>query len=197
MALPPVYSPGPVFVKIEYSSAYAPHVAILPIRNPWVDTGVGLGSVNRWSDDTPVELSTMMTGYLDKVKVIYPASVTFNALTVYTQATPDVAAVPRAAISTAIAGTSTSTSWSKATQVTLTFRDTEFGLSKLTFLDVPTGNDFGVKTPFTIDPDVSDIVTYYTATTRAFASRKGHRPATLIRQTATLNEKLRRSYRDT
>lgn len=194
MTLPPIYGPGPVYVKIEYSSAFGPHTMIRAIKDAWV-TGADLGTVVPWSGGAAIAVKTMVTDLLDKIKVLYPSSVTFNGATLYTQPDPDVPATPQLTTTLAVAGTSVGTSWGKAVELSLTFRDTAFNLARLVLLDCPTGNDFDQKIYGDLDSGVQDVVNEFMSTSKAWASARGNRPSTFIKQTATLNEKLRRAYR--
>jgi len=188
--------PGPYFVKLEYVAGGLPHVAIIP-TGTWNDLGGtgGHGQFEAW-DSSNVDAVTMVTGLVDKLLPFYDPGVTFESWTVYNQNEPTDQPVPLdGALFTSKVGTNDSDSWGACVQYTLTWRDTGFHLFKQTLLEAASGNDF---TPVTVlGAPITDLNTVVTDMGNAWSSRWGLRPATFIRGTKTLNEKLRRARRFT
>lgn len=195
MPLPPRQLPGPVFAKVEYSSIYAPHVAIIPLRDEWVDTGTSLGSITPWDGGSDITVISMFEDYMNAWAELLNDTSSFNGITIYTQPDPDVPAQPQASVAVSVPGLLTDAPGDLATQVTLSFRDTEFFLARLTMLDIPVGSDFTKKTPFTVVADIQAVINVFISEDNAFASRHGFRPSQFIAQTTTVNDSLRRAYR--
>lgn len=197
MPLPPSQLPGPVFLKIEYTSPYAPHVMIRPLRDAWVDSGDILGLITPWSNASNIDVNDMVTAFLTDMADLFNDTMTFDAVTLYTQPDPDLPATPQASVATVIPGTRSAVPNDKATEVSLAFRDTEFHNAKIVMLDQPVGNDFSRHTPFNVNAIYAPTIAHFVSDDEAWASRRGFRPGQFTQQTATLNEKLRRAYRMT
>lgn len=184
----------PAFLKISYHSAYAPHVQILPCNAPLSTSG----ATNTWTlrdhDSNPVLMLDALDDLLTEFAKMFPPEVHFDEWVLYTVPTLDgdpnfVGSGPLDIDGTASAG-----GWDKATQTTLTFRDTNGDLVRLVGMDTDVGGGFDrVTDPATIG--LSTLVTEFTAETNPWRSRKDSRPSSFIARTATLNEKSRKNYR--
>jgi len=184
----------PAFIKVEYHSEYAPHVQILPV-NQIVSTS---GAVNTWTlQDAmgdPANLVTHLTTLLTEFAKRFPSTVHFDAWTLFSvpTLTSDPQYVGGATLD--IDGSATAGGWDKATQETLSFRDSEGDIFKLVGMDVDAGGGFDRVTDAT-SIGIGALVTELTADTSPWRSRKDSQITSFIARTATLNEKLRRSYR--
>lgn len=184
----------PAYVKIDYVSAYAPHSAEICINTV-------LNPTDPIEDITALAWDDSSANIVDMVEVLilewakhFPAEVNFDTGTLYTLASVDASPVPRGSWVIDLPGTATAGGWDKATEETLSFRDTEGQIFKLVGLDVDAGGGFNrVTNPASIGS--AALVAAVTAEGNAWASRNTKRPSVFISRTATLNEKLRRSYR--
>jgi hypothetical protein len=189
---------SPAFVKINYTSVYAPHSMIVP-SVPLIGTIGG----DTWLFDLrgaeiDVEAGGAIEDFVNVLKTQFPTSTIFNDYTLYSQ--PGVGDTPVPVLSNAlgIAGTDAASGGThKATQRTLTWRATDFTLFKQVWLDVNTFGEFDKVTDISGSPGLVAIDDYVTAPETWIASRGGGRPNTFLALTETLNEKLRRSYRMT
>lgn len=186
----------PAFVRIDYTSAYGVHsmtVPSVPVQNaggaddPWYFTLRGA--------ELPVQVQIAVPDFVDVIKIYFPNTVVFQAYTLFTKADADAAPQPRESKTLNIAGTNGGATWSKAVQQTWTWRTDEFGLFKLVFLDVASNNNFNRVAAIVGGTADVDLHAYVTAPETWIAGRDGGRPNTFLQMAATLNEKLRRSYR--
>lgn len=184
----------PAFVTIEYQTAYGIHLMTIPARAWNPAGGVGdNGTFNDWNDD-PVDAEGMVTDLVTLFLPFFPATTNFNVATIYTLEAADSDPNPRVAFNLDLAGTSVSATWAKAVQTTYTFRTDLFGIYKLVFLDAPSGNDFDRVNAFGAAPAVNAIKDELALETNAWNGRDNGRIVTLLAQTKTLNEKLRKEY---
>ncbi len=186
----------PAFVKMNYFSGVAPHVAILPTTE-WFppDLTSVSGHYTPWTGISIIETDDMVKALVNKLKARYPTNCNFTDYTVYTMASPTDAPVPRYNAVLDIAGTNAGTEWAKAVQVTISFRTELFGLSKLVLLDANSSNNFDKITDLTGHADYQAIVDEWTDDGNAWAGRDGGRPNVFTQIALDLNDKLRRSYR--
>lgn len=186
---------SPAFVKINYASAFGAHVQTLPsvplIAGAYAPTGYAF--VLRGLE-VPVAVDDAVTDFVNLERAFFPSSVIFTDATVYSQPSPSDVPVPVASFPLGIAGTNAAVGWSKAVQLTLTFRASDFTLFKLVELDAESYNLFDKTTDKTERPELEAIVDYVTADASWLASRGGGKPSTFLQEAKTLNEKLRRSY---
>lgn len=187
---------APAFVRIEYHSSFGPHVMIIP-TNEAVSLTVPFASleIQAW-DSSNRNLDDMVNELVTAMLPRFPGSVEFDNYTFFSQPTPDDLPIPIGSTDLAGAGSATTPGWYKATQETIIFRDTASNIAKLVLLDFASGNNFEkYSNPVTIGVDV--IATAFMDESNGWRSRKNFRPATFLKRTATLNEKLRRAYRMT
>lgn len=185
---------SPAFVRINYVSAFGPHVMTIP--SVAVDqTGVDVDSGNWFFQlrgaEIPVGVDGAIKDYVNLLKVEFPSTTLFVDYVVYQQPTPEDVATPVWSAALNIAGTGTGGFWNKATQETWTFRAEDFTLFKIVLLDAIT-NTFNKETAITGARDA--IRDYVIAPESWLSSRGGGRPATFLQLATTLNEKLRRAY---
>lgn len=181
----------PAFVRIEYHSAYAPHIMTIPTL-AW-DTGPDFDGHFDTHDAGTIAAEEMIQALVDTLAEIYTSGVTFDRWTIYTLDTPTSDPVPQTGATLAVPGTNVSSAWSKAVEQTFVWRTTLAGIFKLVLLDVPTDDNF--DNVQTLSGDYTAIGAEIQSPDNAWAGRDGGRPQTFIQASATLNEKLRRSYR--
>lgn len=186
---------SPASVVIDYHSAFGSHKMTIPIKE-WFPTGIGgnLGSVENWNG-VPTDVEAMATGLMNALKVFMPATSSFDAVTAYTQATPTSPNIPRASIGTAISGTNVSTNFSAAFSSTFHFITTDFGKSKLVLLDVPFGSNWlAPLLPAGFSADVTALEAEFTDQNNGWSGRDDFRPATCVKVTYDVNDKLQKMY---
>lgn len=185
-------------IKIEYQSADAPHVMILPIN-----TLVGIGDdesdtlVNNW-DATTQDIGGMVSALRAVLVPFFPATVNLLRATLLVTDPEDEALVP--AFSWALSGgegTALTPGWSKAVEWTISFRSEDNNVSKLVLLDAASFDNFSKITDLTGETALAALIAEWTDTANAWAARDNTRPATWTQATRTLNEKLRKAYRMT
>lgn len=183
----------PAFVRLNYHSAAAPHSQTIPTL-PWLDVESDgeVGEFETWGAST-IDALDMITNLVDELVKFFDALVTYDNFVIFTQEDAEADPVPRASGSfTAKVGTETDAGWGGAVQTTISFRTTLFGLSKLTLLDSASRDDFN---PITVPvAPYTTLIPEFAATFNGWSGQDGGRPATFIRATKTLNEKLRRAY---
>lgn len=186
----------PAFVKVNYLSGVAPHVATFPTSEYFLPDLVNVsGHYTPWTGLTTRDADDMIKDLVNKLKARYPVNANFVDYTIYTMDNPTADPVPRYTAALGIAGTDATVNWQKAVQVTMSFRTTAFGASKLVLLDASSDNDFDKITDLTGLTAYQDIVDQWTDVNNAWSGRDGTRPATFTQIAKDLNDKLRRSYR--
>lgn len=188
----------PAFIRLDYHSAYAPHVMILPTKE-WLPTSIGgtLGSYEGWSG-IPVDAEDMVNDLVTAMKPFFLASTTFDLATVYTMAAAVAPAIPQATVGLAVAGTNVDVvSQAKAVQQTLSMRTTGGGHMKMVFLDAPAGSGFDKAFPAGFSAAELALVAQLRNDLNAWSGRDNSQPGPAISVTYTLNEKLRKEYRMT
>jgi len=187
---------GPYFVKISSHSDFGPHTEQIPTTDyTGPSIGFPFGIFTGW-DDTLADADAMIVALVDKMAKFYPPSYTFDNWQVFHQALPTDPAIPLAGNTfTSKVGTSILTGWDMATQATLTWRSTTFGKQKLVFLDFASGGSFAKVSTLPGSGNLFDLDAELTSVSNGWKAQDNGRPNTFISMTATLNEKLRRSYR--
>jgi len=187
---------APAFVKVEYASAYGPHVALLPTRAWTPGSGPNpSGFFSKWSDDTNIDADNMINDLLDGYVGFFRDTVAFQRYTIFTLATPLADPVPRYSAALTQEGTDATPTWDQAVQRTINARTESFGLAKLVMLDSESDALFGKVTTLPGSGTLFDLMAQWTSDEEGWSGRDGSRPNTFISMTVTLNEKLRRAYR--
>lgn len=188
---------SPAFVKINYQSEYAPHSMTIPT----VPLIAAVGDAPPYFDLRGAEIDynadTGIRDFVNLLKAIWSPLTTFVDYTLYTQAGVGDTPVPVWSAPLTIVGTSGMALVHKAVQGTMSFRATDFTLSKLVFLDYQPGLGYDKQSSVAGSDALNAIKNYAVAPETWLASRGGGRPNTFLSLTTTLNEKLRRSYRMT
>lgn len=190
------HSLSPAFVRLDYHSAYAPHVCILPTLE-WFPTSI-TGTMGSYAghNSTPIDAEDMINALVDALAAQHKSTTIFDLATVYTQANPTGQAIPRASAALTQVGSNAAAGPDKATQMTLNGRTTNFNPFKLVLLDVPMGtSNFNKITPGNFTAAISGIFTEYALSSNAWCGRDDGQPSFPISATLTLNERLRKEYR--
>lgn len=183
----------PAFVRVEYQSANAPHVMIIPTTQ-WNDPGDGTDGTFDDHLGGAIAADTMVQALVDELAKFFTSGASFTSYTIYTLATTLADPQPRFTEQLTQVGVSISTSWQKAVQLTVTARTTLFQLAKLVLLDAASENTWDRITALPGSGNVFDLWAEWSATTNGWSARGGGRPAAFLQVSKTLNEKLRRQY---
>lgn len=187
---------SPAFIKINYSSPFAPHtatIATVPYILP--DVGNPSGQWQLRGAALPVDADGAVNDLVDLMLPFYESSITFEDYIIYTQADEDAPPLPQYSAIINKVGTGGAGTWSKAVQYTWTWRTTAFGLFKLVMLDALSNNNFDKFTTLTPASAEKALSDYVTADVSWLSGRDNERPSVFLQGAKTLNEKLRRSYR--
>lgn len=179
----------PAAVRIAYHSAYGPHtmtIPTLPFDAEDAEFGTWAGGV--------VGAETMVNDLVDLMVPFFTADVNFDNFTVFTYDTPTSPGLPQFFAEIDTPGTSPSTAWTKAAQVTFSLRTVEFGRGKLVFLDAVTEDNWDKITGFSFSTPVQDMLAELSNVLRGWSGRDGALYAGCDQITYTLNESLRRAY---
>jgi hypothetical protein len=192
----PTHSLFPSFVRLNYTSLFGAHIATLPTRQ-WSPGGGtdDSGTFLAW-DDSDRDAQAMIVDFATLLADIHRTDTIFDNFTIFSFDSEDAPATPRFSNGLAIPGTVSPGGWTKAVQTTFTWYDTAFNTAKVVMLDSDSANNFGKHTAASLTAAELAIGTEYATLTNAWSSRANLRPATLLSVTQTLNEKLRRTYKD-
>jgi len=189
----------PAYIEYEYTTPFAPHSGILPLGfTPDFDPDPLLTSIETWDGGT-ISLHTMAANMINALSNYYDEGTSFTLYSVWTLETTTSDPVYRetSRFAPAIAGGGSDIGWSKATQLTHSFRTVDGGISKLVCLDAGSFENFDVQIDPTGSADLLAVIAEWTDEGNAWAGRDTTRPATFLQLSKTLNEKLRRAYRMT
>lgn len=186
----------PAYGDVRYHSLWGVHHALVPTRewfaSPLIPGNV-LGQYTNWST-APCDGEAMWDEFVLRWKPFFPATVTLDSITIYTKATLEATAIPRAVKAYGAVGTEADAGWSQAVERTWLMRDTEFFIAKSVMLDAQSGNNFGRIADISGSAESVAYFGMLSALGWAFQSRAGFRVATFQSLTTGLNDKLRRSY---
>jgi hypothetical protein len=185
-------SKAPAFVKVNYHSIFGVHVGIVPTL-AW-NAGADQGEFATHNGSV-CDANDMITALFTILAGILPDTASYDNYVIYDQPDPDDLPVPVATGALAIAGLDSSPGWHQATQVTMTFRTTNFGVFKLVTLDAATNDSFAKTTVVPGSGVLFNALAEVSNEDLGWAGQDNGRPNNLISQTVTLNEKLRRAYR--
>jgi hypothetical protein len=187
---------APGFIKVEYHSQFGPHTMILPVNTISPDVGIPANStIETWAGGS-INAIEMTDALITTLLPRFPATVTFDRGTLFNKPTPGDLPEPVSGWSIDLDGTQVTPGWAKATQETITARDTAFNIVKIVELDYGSGNNFEKQISSTV-AGLDDVITEWFASTNGWASRAGLRPSVFVSATRTLNEQLRRAYKMT
>lgn len=186
----------PAYVLLNFHSANGTHGQTIPTREwsptPLVPLNKG-GSYTNWSG-LPCDGQTMVEEMATNLSAFNPATTVYDHATIYTLATPESPAIPRAGWALSIAGSNATPGWSKAVQRAWIFRDTAWKICKLYQLDTGSADTWNAVTDITGNAPALAIVGAFTNLSWAWSSRFGERPNTFMKATVKLNDELRKQY---
>lgn len=163
----------------------------------WLPTSItgAMGSYVNWAG-VPVDAEDMVDNLVTSLALQFPATTTMNLATIYTQAGALGPAVPVAIKALSVVGSNAVGGPDKATQATLNFRTVGIHPAKLVYLDVPIGtSNFNKVRPAGFSAAIADNVDVLTSDNWAWSGRDDTQIKTAISLTITLNERLRREYK--
>jgi hypothetical protein len=185
----------PAFGIIEYTSAWGTHKQTV-CTTDW-NAGIGTNGYGGYvgnDGSTPNDALDMWTDLCNALAAFALASLEFNLVTIYTQASPTALPLPRRIVPLGIVGTNTATTQAKAVQQTWNMRSTIFGRGKIVLLDCPVGSNFDKILAGSFGGPDAALVGELTDLTKAWLFRDSSPPAAAISKTVTLNDKLRKEY---
>lgn len=188
------YALNPGFIVLDYHSAYAPHVQILPVNTPIIDTGDPHASEIAAWDGSNISWVTMTDALVALFADRFPSTVHYDRATLWSQPLADDLPSFVDAYNMDVAGTVTTPGYTKAVQETIMARDTLGNIAKLVFLDMASTNNFDKQLTLAA-AGITDLFAEWTAETNGWASRAGYRPVVFSQATRNINEKLRREYK--
>lgn len=181
---------GPYWVEINYHGALAPHSMSVPTKN-W-NPGSGNGTFDVWSGGTE-SADSMINSLVTLLLPFYNSDTVFDNYQIMKQLLPTDKPQPVTGNDLgAAAGTDTSASWAAAVQGILIARTEAFGIAKLTFLDMVSDNDF--KPIITPTTRITNLIAAWMDVGNGWSGRDNSRPATFLKLTKDLNDKLRHDY---
>lgn len=190
------FSLYPAFAVISYTTLNATHKMTIPTRE-W-DAGIGTngkGGYIGW-DSGAVDADDMMNALAAVIAPVIPNTAVIDGYVIYTlEAANGAPARPRAANSLTVPGTGTLEAI-PATQATYNFRTSGFGHFKLVLLDVHSNSDFDKQRIADLSTDQANLIAELQNSEKAWQGRDGTQIGELISVTWTLNEKLRKSYKN-
>lgn len=189
----------PAFVEYEYTTPFGPHSGILPLGflPDFGDTAT-LTTIETWNGGLK-SLPTMVTNMINALSNYYTADSAFTLYSTWSLATPTSDPVYKETFrfTPTIEGGGADIGWSKAVQLTHSFRTVNGGVSKLVCLDGGSFENFDLQVDPTGSADLLAVIAEWTDEDNAWAGRDTTRPAVFLQLSKTLNEKLRRAYRMT
>ena len=189
----------PAYVEYEMTSPFGPHSGILPLGfRPDFGATATLTTIETW-DGGLMSLPTMVTNMVNALANYYTSDSVFTLYSTWTLETPTSDPVYQETFrfSPALEGGGSDIGWSKAVQLTHSFRTVDGGISKLVCLDAGSFENFDVQIDPTGSADLLAVISEWTDEGNAWAGRDTTRPAFFLQLSKTLNENLRRRYRMT
>ena len=181
---------GPYYVRVNYHSVFAPHTMTIPTRT-WNPDG-GFGTFEAWDSSAPAA-DAMIEALIDLFQPLYNTDTVFDNWVIYKQLLPtdDPQPVMSGSILTWV-GSNSGASWAKAVESILTARTAGFGIAKLDFLDVCSEDNYDPVT--TLVGAYAAVFAEWSDPTNAWSSRDNTKPATALKLTTNLHQKLRKQY---
>lgn len=191
-----VHSYYPAFVQLNYHSPAGAHTQRFSTKEwnsvPLVP-GNGLGSYNNWLG-LPVDGEEMVLELVDKLQAFNIPGTVYDNAVVYTLASVDAPAIPRATLNLGIPGTSASVLWWKAVMQTWVMRDTEYNMAKIVQLDCPQRDSWEPLSDLSSSVPAQELVGVFTSDAWAWSSKANLKIATFQKITYKLSDTLRKEY---
>jgi len=190
------FSLYPAFVRISYTTAYAPHTMTLPVLDWNPPSGGHPSGTFLCHDGSQEDAETMIDALVAQLAAVWLPTTNINEAIIYTMAAPVAPAIPQITYEIGVPGTNTNTGWAEAVQLTFTLRTDLFHKMKLVMLDVPSDNDFNKYTSeAAINVEFQQIVDELKADGNGWCGRDRGQPTTFVSMIFDLNDALRERYR--
>ena len=191
-----VHSLYPNHVVITYTSIWADHKCTVPVVGYTPNATPGQpGTLETRAGASSQSVDDDVIDFIDLLAAFHLNTTTFTGFTVYEWPDEDGPAQPVYTKGLGIAGGLTpGAAWDKATQQTITWRTTLFGLFKIVLLDVETGGSFAKTVAPTAYAALSNLHDFVTDADGWLCGRDGGQPVTFLQAAITLNDRLRRAY---
>lgn len=184
----------PAFVKIDYTTPYAPHTMVRPTLN-WSGSGLGDPGTFITHAEGTIAGDEMVEQFIDLMMELYYTTSTTVAYTIYRVPEVDADPEPVFGKSYAVPGTITvdPTDKYKAWVATMQFRTTAFGIAKINLIEAQRAGFEGKQTG-ALTGDFAAFAANFTASTNGWAGRDNGRPLVYLNTIYNLNERLFRQY---
>lgn len=182
----------PAFIRVQYHSAKAPHVATIPI----IDHSGGLvgepGTMSVWGGGG-VAADTAIEAFIDLWAAMVANTLTFDRYQIYRQADPPALPEWRFEKAYSVVGSATiAAGLTYSVQHTITFRSDNNGILKFTTMDRGSGGFFGRS--YIPSSEEQDMIDFITGVDSFLMARDNGRPVSFLRLTVSQNDRLAREY---
>lgn len=190
------FSLYPAFVRLFYTTAYAPHSMTLPVLGWNPPSGGHPSGTFLCHDTSQADAEDTIDGLVAVLKEVWKSTTHVTEAIIYTMAAPVAPAIPQVTYEVNVAGVNTNAGWDEATQLTFTLRTNLFHKMKLVMLDFPSDNDFQ---KYTAEADINvayqNIVAVLKEDANTWCGRDRGQPTTFVSMITDLNDGLRKRYR--
>lgn len=186
----------PTKVNLFYSSQFGSHISVIPLTQ-WSEPSEGhdAGTCINWLSEG-ADVIEMVENHVDDLLPLYKDDVIFDSWTLYTTEDETSPWTFRHAGSLVDKqGTSVSTTLRKAVQTSYTLQATDGKFARVVLLDAPIISFDRIVGYSALTADEQAVIDTLMLDSNAFCSRSGAQISVFRSRTATLNEKLRRSYK--
>lgn len=185
----------PAFVKIEYTSAFAPHVMTRPTL-AWSGSGLGDPGSFDTHDGVGIAGDVMVESFIDIMMNLYYTNAQSIAYTIYN--VPTVGADPQPVFGKNYAAPGTVTIVPsddyQAWVDTLQFRTAAFGLARVNLIEAQRAGFQGKQTAALTGANLA-LSNEFTAASNGWAGRDNSRPMVYMSSIWKPNDRLIRQYR--
>jgi hypothetical protein len=184
---------APSWLQFNYHSAFGLHIAKIPVSR--IVDGINPNEfwLEKKNGDT-ADVADSAANIGAALKTFYDNTVTIDSWLAWRQDPVD--APPEVVVGGTlgyVGNWADTILWKKATQSTVTFRTTKYGIGKIVLLDCVVSSFERVSTPTGGSP-LEDLVALLLSEDSVVRGRDDGFYQTFLHQTTTLNEKLRRAY---
>lgn len=189
------FSLYPAFVRIFYTTAYAPHTMTIPVLDWNPPSGGHPSGTFLAHDASQADAEAMIDALVADLADIFLATTTINEAIIYTMDAAVAPAIPQVTYEIGVVGTNANTGWAQAVQLTFTLRTDLFHKMKLVLLDVPSDNDFNKYSSLVgLNAEFVDLVELLETESWGWCGRDRGKPTTFVSMIFDLNDGLRKRY---
>lgn len=185
----------PAYVKIDYTTVYAPHTMIRPTL-AWNGAGIGVPGTFDTHAGGSIAGDTMVEGFIDLMMDLYYTNATSVAYTIYR--IPNIGDDPQPVFAKNYATPGTividPTDDYQAWVATMQWRSTSFGLARMNLIECQRAGFQGKQTG-ALTGAFAALAAEFQDTTKGWAARDNGRPAAYLSTTYKPNDRLIRQYR--